>query len=250
MQPNPGDPSGLVPGGSEEENLGFHGPVEPRQVSVGRLTGLSSHVGTPRSLPWPGAADGGSVPRSPRRGRPQPSSPGQGWGNTRERAKSSEAETKLSPVTHNWWNICSNFSLFFFFFPLPLRLGSSSSAKKLLYPFDSPGLQRAARLCKLVRGAASSPARGLHRSLPPPGLFLTPKNPAPCLPGGQNPINLHEQRSRGAAVLFMVALSSPRAVLEQGQRCRLSGAVYLSFRVHGIMLGHLFSLSSSQDGEV
>lgn len=171
MQPNPGDPSGLVPGGSEEENLGFRGPVEPRQVSVGRLAGLSSHVGTPRSLPWTGAADGGSVPRSPRRGRPQPSSPGRGWGNTRERAKSSEAETKLSPVTHNWWNICSNFSLFFFF--------PSSPQNWLLQQCQEAAVP--VRLARLAEGCAALQTGSGCSEQPGPGGFTIP-----CLPQGSS----------------------------------------------------------------
>lgn len=171
MQPNPGDPSGLVPGGSEEENLGFHGPVEPRQVSVGRLTGLSSHVGTPRSLPWPGAADGGSVPRSPRRGRPQPSSPGRGWGNTRERAKSSEAETKLSPVTHNWWNICSNFSLFFFFSLFPSDLAPPAVPRSCC-------TRSTRQACRGLRGSANW--FGVQQAARPGGFTV------PCLPQGSS----------------------------------------------------------------
>lgn len=172
MQPDPGDPSGLVPGGSEEENLGFRGPVEPRQVSVGRLTGLSSHVGTPRSLPRPGAADGGSVPRSPRRGRPQPSSPGQGWGNTRERAKSSEAETKLSPVTHNWWNICSNFSLFFFFFPSSPQTWLLQQCQEAAVPVQ---------LARLAEGCAALQTGSGCSEQPGPGGFAVP-----CLPQGSS----------------------------------------------------------------
>lgn len=57
---------------------------------------------------------------------------------------------KLSPVTHNWWNICSNFS----FFPLPLRLGSSTTCQEAAVPV---------RLARLVESCAAAVGTGSVR---------------------------------------------------------------------------------------
>lgn len=92
-------------------------------------------------LPWPGlcpspgagkalAAIG--VPAAPLAGAGE--IPGKGQNPARQ-------EQKLSLVTHNWWNICSNF-----FFSLPLRLGSSSTCQEAAVPV---------RLARHVEGCAA-----------------------------------------------------------------------------------------------
>lgn len=90
--------------------------------------GLSLSVPRQLAEPWP-------VLASPR----LPAGAGEIAGKGQNPARQ---EQKLSLVTHNWWNICSNF-----FFPFPSDLAPPAHAKKLLYPLDLPGMWRAEPLC-------------------------------------------------------------------------------------------------------
>lgn len=114
--------------------------------------GLSLSVPRELAEPWPVLASlrlpagGGEIP-------------GKGQNPARQ-------EQKLSLVTHNWWNICSNF-----FFPFPSDLAPPAHAKKLLYPLDLPGVWRAEPLCGSwdgMVGTCWSSCCGLWDCLPSP----------------------------------------------------------------------------------
>lgn len=80
---------------------------------------------------------GVSVPVAPPAGAGE--IPGKGQNPARQKQK-------LSPVTHNWWNICSNF------FSLPLRLGSSAACQEAAVPVRLARLvERGLRCCCCCR---------------------------------------------------------------------------------------------------
>ena len=103
----------------------------------------------------PGGSPGRGCARAPGAGRALasvgvPAAPPAGAGEIPGKGQNpARQKQKLSPVTHNWWNICSNF---FFFFPL--RLGSSTTCQEAAVPV---------RLARLVEGCAAAAGTGSVR---------------------------------------------------------------------------------------